>query len=69
MQKEFSEEERATMSSLNSLFASVGFAIASFLLGFYADIVGPTKALLTATILGIPVIFIYLRLFKEEVAS
>ena len=48
MQKEFSDQQRATMGSLNSLAGSLFFGIASVMLGFWADKVGPTYALLTA---------------------
>lgn len=66
MQKEFTHEQRATMGSLNSFASSIAFGIVSVLLGFVADKFGPAKALLFAVIAGIPVIFIYLKLFKDE---
>jgi len=66
LQKEFTHEQRATMGSLNSLASSIAFGIISVLLGLVADKIGPAKALLTTTLLGIPVIFIYLKLFKDE---
>jgi predicted MFS family arabinose efflux permease len=66
LQKEFTHEQRATMGSLNSLASSVAFGIAGVVLGFIADKIGPAKALLSAVIAGIPVIFIYLKLFKND---
>ena len=66
MQKEFTHEQRATMGSLNSFASSIAFGIVSILLGLFADKIGPAKALLITTIAGIPVIFIYLKLFREE---
>jgi MFS family permease len=66
LQKEFTHEQRATMGSLNSFASSIGFGVVSVLLGLVADRIGPAKTLLTTTLLGIPVIFIYLKLFKDE---
>lgn len=65
MQKEFTHEQRATMSSLNSLASSLAFGLVSVALGFFADKIGPAKALLITTVATIPVIFIYLKLFKD----
>jgi MFS family permease len=69
LQKEFTDSQRATMSSLNSFASSLAFGVVSFGLGFIADKIGPAKALLTTTILGIPIIFIYLYLYRKEDSS
>jgi MFS family permease len=66
MQHEFSDHQRATMSSLNSLGGSVGFAIMSLVLGGLADMLGPAKALVILTIIGLPVIYLYWRIFKND---
>lgn len=66
LQKEFTHEQRATMGSLNSLASSLLFGIVAIILGFVADKIGPAKALLLTTLAGIPVLFIYLKLFKED---
>jgi MFS family permease len=63
-QKEFSDKQRATMESLNSLFKSVFFGIAAIGLGFLADKFGPRIALIWSHVLGIITIFILLRLYK-----
>ncbi|KKR72109.1 MAG: hypothetical protein UU16_C0046G0023 [Candidatus Woesebacteria bacterium GW2011_GWA2_40_7] len=65
MQHEFSNHQRATMSSLNSLGGSVGFALMSLVLGGLADSLGPAKALVILTIIGLPVIYLYWRIFKN----
>ncbi len=49
MQNEFTNHQRATMSSLNSLGGSIGFAFMSLLLGGLADALGPAKALIILT--------------------
>lgn len=66
MQHEFSDHQRATMSSLNSLAGSIGFAFMSIILGGLADSLGPTKALLILTVIGLPTIYLYWRVFKNE---
>lgn len=66
MQNEFSNEQRATMGSLNSLAGSLFFGIASIALGLWADKVGPMYALLTAQLLLAPIFFLYWRLFKNQ---
>ncbi len=66
LQKEFNSNQRATMGSLNSLFGSMLFAIISFMLGLFADKLGPTKALLIIQIFMIVVIGIYWKLFKKK---
>lgn len=66
MQYEFSDHQRATMSSLNSLGGSIGFAIMTLVLGGLADFLGPAKALVILTIIGLPVIYLYWVIFKNE---
>ncbi|PIR61816.1 MAG: hypothetical protein COU66_01900 [Candidatus Pacebacteria bacterium CG10_big_fil_rev_8_21_14_0_10_44_11] len=66
MQHEFSDHQRATMSSLNSLGGAIGFAVMSLVLGGLADALGPAKALIILTIIGFPVVFLYWRIFKNE---
>lgn len=66
MQHEFSNHQRATMSSLNSLGGSVGFAIMTLVLGGLADSLGPARALIILTIIGLPVIYLYWKIFKND---
>lgn len=66
MQHEFSNHQRATMSSLNSLGGSIGFAIMTLVLGRLADSLGPAKALIILTIIGLPVIYLYWKIFKDD---
>jgi hypothetical protein len=53
VQREFTDEQRATMGSLNSLGESIVFAIFSFLLGALADRIGVIPALSTAALLSL----------------
>lgn len=66
MQHEFSAHQRATMSSLNSLGGSVGFALMSLVLGGLADSFGPAKALIILTLLSLPVVYLYWIIFRNE---
>lgn len=72
IQREFTDEQRATMGSLNSFVGSLGFVVFSVLLGVLADQIGVIPALVLATLLGIIPIFLYywaLRVPEKEVAS
>ena len=66
MQKEFNDEQRATMGSLNSLFGNIFFAIFAFFFGMVADGLGPGKTLLIGEILMVIIIPIYWKLYKAE---
>lgn len=69
MQNEFSDHQRATMGSLNSVGGSIGFAIMSLVLGGLADSFGPAKALIILTILSLPIIYLYWLIFRNHAAS
>ncbi len=64
MQKEFSDTERATMSSLNSLIGNLFFGVASLLLGYLADITSPAYALFAAEIVSMTNIYITWRMLR-----
>jgi len=66
LHKEFTDEQRATMGSLNALVGSLFFALFSFLVGFVADMFGPMKALLLGEVLLLSVVYIYKNLFKHH---
>lgn len=66
MQKEFSDKQRATLGSLNSLGGSVAFGIISFLLGTFADSIGPAKALLVLWFAGIIPLYFLWKIFKQK---
>ena len=65
-QDEYSENQRATMTSLNSLFANLLFSVFAVFLGYLADKNGPAKAYLISQFLLIPNIFITLILEKVK---
>jgi predicted MFS family arabinose efflux permease len=53
LQAEFTDDQRATMSSLNSFAASLLFAVVAFLAGLAADSIGPTQMLLALQVIGL----------------
>lgn len=69
MQKEFTNEQRATMGSLNAFAGSISFGIIAFLLGLTADSLSPAKAILLLQIFQIGNIFIYWKLFKHNTSK
>lgn len=69
LQKEFTDHQRATMGSLNSLLTSISFTTVSLLIGYLADTLGPRNVLLLGEILLIPVLLIYWRLFLHNRTS
>ncbi len=66
MQREFSDQQRATMSSLNSFISSIGFTFMSVMIGLFADFTSPAKALVVMTIISIPTIPIYYKIFSDK---
>ncbi len=66
MQDEFSDHQRATMSSLNSLISSIGFAIMSIAIGSVADFTSPAKALFLMTVISLPTIPIYYKILRSK---
>lgn len=66
IQKEFTDHQRATMGSVNSLGSTLTYAIASVLLGVLADKTSPITALLTVQVLFIPIILMYIRIFRNH---
>ncbi len=66
MQKEFTDKQRATMSSLNSLGASLFFVVTAYLIGLLADKFNPAQALLIVQVCLLLNIFIYWKLFKHK---
>ena len=64
MQKEYTEEQRATIDSLNSLLGSLFYGIFSVFIGIVGDKFGPATALLISQIISLPTIYINWRLMK-----
>ncbi len=65
-QKEFTDKQRATMGSLNSLAGSLFFAVFAYSFGFLADKLKPNHAMVIGELLLLSVIFAYWKLFETE---
>ena len=66
LQREFSERQRATMSSLNSFLGSIGFAIMSIVVGMLADFTNPAIALFSLALISLPTIPLHYLIFKRR---
>ncbi|NMC36323.1 MFS transporter [Candidatus Beckwithbacteria bacterium] len=66
LQKEFTDKQRATLSSINSLLGSLAFGIISVLVGLIADKLNPRSTLLILQIFLLIPMFIYWRIFKHD---
>ncbi len=66
MQEEFSDNQRATMGSINSLLGNIFFAIFAFAFGFIADHLGTTQPIIITQILMLSVVYLYWKLFKNH---
>ncbi len=67
VQREFSDEQRATMGSLNSLVGSVILAGFSFLLGALADWIGVIPALVLSALLSFLPMLLYWKVLRRPV--
>lgn len=66
MQKEFKQEQRATMGSLDAFAGNIFFGIIAFSLGAIADRVGPAMAIFSMQGLQLINAYIYWKLYKES---
>lgn len=66
MHHEFTDKQRATMSSLNSFMGNIVFGVLTFGMGLFADSIGPRKALLLLMALSILVLLMYRSLYKRH---
>jgi hypothetical protein len=62
MQKEYTQEQRATLASLNSFFGSMFYGIFALILGYIADLYGPAKALIIVQFCMLSVLYISFKL-------
>lgn len=66
IQREFTDGQRATMGSLDSLAGSIVFAVFSFLLGALADRIGVIPALTVTVVLSAVPMLMYWRLLRPR---
>lgn len=66
LQKEFSDEQRATMGSLNSFAGSIFFGVFALILGLTADKLSPAHALFFLQIVQLANLWVYWKLFRKN---
>ncbi|MFS8158727.1 MAG: MFS transporter [Candidatus Roizmanbacteria bacterium] len=66
LHEEYTDKQRATMGSLDSLLTTACFSIAALGIGFVADAIGVAHTLLLAQILLLPVLLLYFKMFKTS---
>lgn len=66
LQQQFTDEQRATMASLNEFGASLLYAGAAFGLGLLADLYSPVKALIFVEVGQFAILFLYARLYSNR---
>lgn len=66
MQKEFTDDQRATLGSITSFMGNLAFGIFSVILGMLADAFGPTKALLLTYLWYSPTVLLNWVLYKKN---
>ncbi|MBI3342933.1 hypothetical protein HY032_02155 [Candidatus Gottesmanbacteria bacterium] len=66
LQKEFTQAQRATMSSLNAFAGGIVFGIASIVLGVLADRFDARTALIITNIVLLIPLFLYRKIFLHE---
>ena len=68
MQREYTQEQRATLGSLNSFIGSIFFALFAPLLGIIADTYGPAKTLIFVQFCMLSVLYINFKLKQMQKA-
>lgn len=66
LQKEFSQKQRATMGSINSLFGNILFGVCSVLVGVLADRTDARTALIVINVLLFAPLFFYRKIFRDK---
>ena len=66
LQKEFSQKQRATMGSINSLLGNILFGVSSVLVGVLADRTDARTALIVVNILLLAPLIFYRKIFLPE---
>ncbi len=66
LHREFTDKQRATMGSLNSLGGSLVYAVLAVCVGLVADEFGPAKTMVVLAVLSLLVVAIYGDLFRKH---
>lgn len=65
LQKEFTNEQRATMASINSFIGNIVYSILAVFVGLAADKFGVAKAILGVQLILATIPFVYFRLYRS----
>jgi len=65
LHEDFTDAQRATMTSLNSLLTSIMYAIFLVITGYIADRYGLIAAFLLCNVCLLPIIFMYRSVFRD----
>lgn len=66
LQNEFTNEQRATMTSINSFVGNIIYSVSAVLVGMAADRFGVARSLLVVQLLMVSVLVIYYKLLKNN---
>lgn len=66
LQNEFTNEQRATMTSINSFAGNIMYSVTAVFIGMAADKFGVAKSLLAVQIIMVSITFIYFRLYTSS---
>lgn len=66
LHEEYTDKQRATMGSLDSLFTTICFSVSSLGIGFVADLLGAPHTLLLTQIILLPILWLYWKMFKHN---
>jgi hypothetical protein len=67
LQKDFNNEQRATMGSIVSLGGSICFAVSAFVIGIVADKWGVVPAIVSVQVVLLSLFFVYKSLASKGV--
>lgn len=65
LQNEFTNEQRATMTSINSFIGNIIYSLSAILVGMAADQFGVTKSLLAVHLILVSISLIYFKLYRN----
>lgn len=65
LQNEFTNEQRATMTSINSFIGNIIYSLSAILVGMAADHFGVTKSLLAVHLMLVSISLIYFKLYRN----
>jgi hypothetical protein len=65
LQAEFTDQQRATLASINSLVGSCFFAVFAVIMGAVADTAGTAHAMLMGQVCLLPIVVLYVKVYRK----